>query len=97
MKTTRRQFVELASSSLGAVALSGCRQQSAADIQPSDKLAAELRDLNEAMSIGITSEDFELARKYVVGTYEEVRRKLRPVILREDLGLPIHFTAKRTL
>jgi hypothetical protein len=96
MGTTRRQFIELASASVGAAALSGCGQQPVGDPQSSERLAAELLRLNEAAAIGVTPDDFELARKYVVGAYQEVRLKLRPIVLRDDLDLPIHFTAKTT-
>lgn len=60
-----------------------------------ERLAKALLELNEAAEIGLSAEEFERSKDYVTGVYQEVNEKLRPIILPEELDLPIHFSAKR--
>ncbi len=92
----RRTFLKLSGASLALLKVGP--ELKAVEI-PSDesreRLAKALFELNEAAGIGLSAEEFEHSKDYVTGVYQEVSKKLRPIILPEELDLPIHFSAKR--
>ncbi len=59
------------------------------------RLAAALRELNEAAGLGVTPDELERAEAYATGAILEAEAKLRPVVLDEDLDLPVAFGARR--
>lgn len=59
------------------------------------RLAAALRELNEAAGLGVTPDELERAEAYATGAILEVEAKLRPVVLDERLDLPVTFSARR--
>lgn len=59
------------------------------------RLAAALRELNEAAGLGVTPDELERAEAYATGAILEVEAKLRPIALAEGLDLPVAFSARR--
>jgi len=75
------------------LSLGGCNRQETAQ-QSHERVTEALRELNEAAQIGVTPDEFDRARAYAVGAFEEARLKLRPIILREDLEMAVRFSAR---
>ena len=59
------------------------------------RLAAAIRELNEAAGLGVVAEDLEGAEAYAVGALLEAEAKLRPLRLDPGLDLPVVFRARR--
>ncbi len=59
------------------------------------RLAAALRELNQAAGLGVTPEELERAEAYVTGAILETEAKLRLLVLDDDLDLPVAFRARR--
>ena len=59
------------------------------------RLAAALRELNEAAGLGVTPDELERAEAYATGAILEAEAKLRPIVLDEGLDLPVTFSARR--
>jgi hypothetical protein len=59
------------------------------------RLAAALRELNEAAGLGVTTDELERAEAYATGAILEAEAKLRPLVLDEGLDLPVTFRARR--
>lgn len=94
MKSSRRHFLELTGGSLAALTLSSCDAPAPVDPSPDSRLAASFAELNDAAAIGVTPEDFELARPYVTGVFREAQAKLRSMALRDDLEIAVRFTPR---
>lgn len=94
-KSNRRGFLGLFGGSLAALATPAGPAQPPAAEEGRERLARALAELNEAAGIGITPDEFERARRYATGVHLEARAKLRPLVLRDDLDLPVHFSARR--
>ena len=92
--TNRRDFLTiLAGASWAGV---GCSETPPRPEPPmEDEIERALQDLNQAAGIGITGEDFEMARAYAAGAHREAARSLRPIALDAGLDLPVAFAAKR--
>jgi hypothetical protein len=59
------------------------------------RLAAALRELNQAGGLGVSGEDLERAEAYASGAILEAEARLRPLVLPEGLDLPVVFKARR--
>jgi hypothetical protein len=59
------------------------------------RLAAALRELNDAGSLGITADELERAEAYATGAILEAEAKLRPLALDAGFDLPVVFVARR--
>jgi hypothetical protein len=59
------------------------------------RLAAALRQLNEAAGLGIAPDELERAEAYASGAILEAEAKLRPRRLDGALDLPVVFRARR--
>ena len=59
------------------------------------RLAAALRELNEAAGLGVTPDELERAEAYATGAILEAEAKLGPIVLDEGLDLPVTFSARR--
>jgi len=59
------------------------------------RLAAALRELNQAAGLGVTPDELDRAEAYATGALIEAESKLRPVALDEGLDLPVTFGARR--
>ncbi len=96
---TRRTFLGLLAAALSAAGWRRIdRQLPPGDLAQSDqqkRLAAALRDLNDAGRLGIARDDFDRAEAYATGVYRDLDAKLRPIALDDSLDLPVTFTARR--
>jgi len=93
--SNRRGFLGIVGGSLAALSTSGGQAQPPAAEKGRERLARALAELNEAAGIGITPEEFERAKGYATGVHLEAQAKFRSLFLREDLDLPVHFSARR--
>jgi hypothetical protein len=59
------------------------------------RLSAALRALNEQGGLGVSAQDFDLAEAYATGALLEADARLRPLVLPEDLDVPVVFRARR--
>ncbi len=93
-RSNRRGFLGIVGGSLTALSTAGGRAQPPAAEKGRERLARALAELNEAAGIGITPEEFERAKGYATGVHLEAGAKLRPLILPQNLDLPVHFSAR---
>ena len=63
--------------------------------EPRRKLAAALRELNDAAGLGVTPDEIDRAEAYATGAILEAHAKLRPLVLSDDLDLSTVFRAPR--
>jgi len=90
----RRSFIGLLTTGLASLRAPWARAEGqAADRKR--RLAAALRELNDAAGIGITPDEMDRARDYATGALLEAEARLRTVALDDSLDLPIHFSARR--
>jgi len=59
------------------------------------RLAAALRELNQAAGLGVPPDDLEAAEAYATGAILDAEAKLRPRVLGAGLDLPVVFGARR--
>ncbi len=59
------------------------------------RVAAALREMNQAAGLGVAAEDLEAAEAYAVGALLEAEAKLRTLSLDPGLDLPVVFRARR--
>lgn len=98
----RRRFIAGAGSTALALRMSGAAEaQAPPKVSPAGaegrqrRLAAALRELNEAAGLAVTPDDLERAEAYAVGALLEAEAKLRPIALDAALDLPVVFSARR--
>ena len=99
---SRRSFGRLAAAVVAALGARGTVEaQAPPRVSPADagdrrrRLAAALRELNDAAGLGVTPDELERAEAYATGAILEAETKLRPVVLDERLDLPLTFRARR--
>jgi hypothetical protein len=100
--TARRRFIAGLSGGLAAVSAAPKTEAQApprvsmdsAD-EPRRRLAAALKELNEAEGLDVTADELARAEAYAVGALLAVKAKLRPIVLDTSLDLPVSFSARR--
>jgi len=98
----RRRFVGSLAGATGGLGAAGALEAQAPSregmSQVGDRrrrLAAALRELNQAAGLGVAPDDLEGAEAYATGAILEAEAKLRPRVLAAGLDLPVVFGARR--
>jgi len=97
---SRRRFMAgVGSTALVLRAGSMAEAQAPPRASPTDgegrRLAAAIRELNQAAGLGVAPEDLDGAEAYAVGALLEAEAKLRTLSLDPGLDLPVVFRARR--
>ena len=101
-QASRRRFMAgVGSTALVLHAGNTAEAQAPPRASPSDaegrrrRVAAAIRELNQAAGLGVAQEDLDGAEAYAVGALLEAEAKLRTLSLDPGLDLPIVFRARR--